>query len=69
MTHGDTVQRERLVRLITSVVHPITRDKIVGRTDATRGAMLAMIDTGKPHEAHPAYWAPFVVVGEGAPAR
>jgi hypothetical protein len=23
--------------------------------------MLAMIDKGKPHEAHPAYWAPFVV--------
>jgi CHAT domain-containing protein len=20
----------------------------------------------KPHEAHPVYWAPFVVVGEGA---
>jgi hypothetical protein len=27
--------------------------------------MLALIDKGKPHEAHPAYWAPFVVVGEG----
>jgi CHAT domain-containing protein len=28
--------------------------------------MLEMIDKGKTHEAHPAYWAPFVVVGEGA---
>jgi len=28
--------------------------------------MLAIIDTGEPHQAHPAYWAPFVVVGEGA---
>jgi hypothetical protein len=27
--------------------------------------MLALIDKGAPHEAHPAYWAPFVVVGEG----
>ncbi len=27
--------------------------------------MLALIDKGEPHEAHPAYWAPFVVVGEG----
>jgi hypothetical protein len=27
--------------------------------------MLAMINEGKPHEAHPAFWAPFVVVGEG----
>jgi CHAT domain-containing protein len=31
--------------------------------------MLAMIDGGKPEEAHPAYWAPFVLVGEGAAAR
>ena len=31
--------------------------------------MLAMIDKGEPHEAHPAYWAPFVVVGEGSTGR
>jgi CHAT domain-containing protein len=30
--------------------------------------MLDMIDNGAPHEAHPSYWAPFVVVGEGAAA-
>jgi CHAT domain-containing protein len=28
--------------------------------------MLALIDKGETHEAHPAFWAPFVVVGEGA---
>jgi hypothetical protein len=28
--------------------------------------MLDMIDRGQPHEAHPSFWAPFVVVGEGA---
>jgi hypothetical protein len=27
--------------------------------------MMAMIDTGPVHNAHPALWAPFVVVGEG----
>lgn len=27
--------------------------------------MLAPIDWGELHEAHPAYWAPFAVVGEG----
>jgi CHAT domain-containing protein len=31
--------------------------------------MLALIEKGATHEAHPAYWAPFVVVGEGAAAR
>jgi CHAT domain-containing protein len=29
--------------------------------------MLALMQTkDKPHFAHPAFWAPFVVVGEGA---
>jgi CHAT domain-containing protein len=47
------------------------RWEIAGReTDRSlRRAMLAMIDKGKPQEAHPAYWAPFVVVGEGAAAK
>jgi CHAT domain-containing protein len=31
-----------------------------------RQAMLSLIDTGVDNEAHPAFWAPFVVVGEGA---
>ena len=31
--------------------------------------MLALIDKGEPVEAHPAYWAPFVVVGEGGTGR
>jgi CHAT domain-containing protein len=31
--------------------------------------MLAHIDKGAPEEAHPAFWAPFVVVGEGAAGR
>ena len=31
--------------------------------------MLAIIDNGAKDEKHPSYWAPFVVVGEGAAAR
>jgi CHAT domain-containing protein len=54
------------VKLITAAVGAMTRDARLGRAEALRRAMLAMIDKGKPHEAHPAYWAPFVVVGEGA---
>jgi CHAT domain-containing protein len=34
-----------------------------------RRAMQALIENGAAHEAHPAFWAPFVVVGEGAAAR
>ena len=43
-----------------------TRDAKLGRAEALRRAMLALIDKGEPREAHPAYWAPFIVVGEGA---
>jgi hypothetical protein len=30
-----------------------------------RSAMLSMINNGKAYEAHPAFWAPFVLIGEG----
>jgi CHAT domain-containing protein len=60
------VSSEATVSLITQAVGAISRDKKLGRAEALRRAMLAMIYKGKPHEAHPAYWAPFVVVGEGA---
>ena len=39
--------------------------KGVIRAEAHRQAMMAMIDTGPVNNAHPALWAPFVVVGEG----
>jgi CHAT domain-containing protein len=57
------------VSLITHAVGATTRDKTLGRAEALRRAMLAMIDTGEPRQAHPAFWAPFVVVGEGAAAK
>lgn len=37
----------------------------VTRAEAQRQAMMALIDTAPAHNAHPALWAPFVVVGEG----
>ena len=63
------VDSDATVKLITSAVGAISKNNKVGRAEALRRAMLAMIDKGKPHEAHPAYWAPFVVVGEGAAQR
>ncbi len=38
----------------------------VGRAEAHRRAMMAMIDDkDRPHYAHPLFWAPFVAVAEG----
>jgi CHAT domain-containing protein len=42
----------------------------VGRAEAHRRAMLALLDDeDNPHYAHPLFWAPFVVVGEGGLTR
>jgi hypothetical protein len=41
----------------------------VDRAQALRRAMLILIDTGKDYEVQPAYWAPFVLVGEGSTGR
>jgi CHAT domain-containing protein len=59
------VYSDATVKLITASMREMTRDKSVGRAEALRRAMLVLIDKGATHEAHPAYWAPFVVVGEG----
>jgi CHAT domain-containing protein len=63
------VDSQATVKLITSAFGAMSSDKGVGRAEALRRAMLAMIDAGEPHQAHPAYWAPFVVVGEGGAVR
>jgi CHAT domain-containing protein len=53
-------------QLIAGAIGRREADKRIGRAEAMRQSMLALIDQGKPLEAHPAFWAPFVVVGEGA---
>jgi CHAT domain-containing protein len=63
------VDSEATVALITATVGEIGKNRSIGRAEAIRRSMLAMIDHGKPHEAHPTYWAPFVLVGEGAAGR
>jgi CHAT domain-containing protein len=63
------VDTEATVKLITGAVKRLTSDRTVGRAEAMRQSMLTMIDKGEPNEAHPKYWAPFVVVGEGAASK
>jgi CHAT domain-containing protein len=59
------VASDATVKLITGAVGRMASDNRIGRAEAMRQSMLALIDKGEPLEAHPAYWAPFVVVGEG----
>jgi tetratricopeptide (TPR) repeat protein/CHAT domain-containing protein len=63
------VYSDATVKLITAAIRAMARDPNVGRAEALRRAMLTLIDSGERHEAHPAYWAPFVVVGDGSGGR
>jgi CHAT domain-containing protein len=63
------VSSDSTVKLITKAVAELKTDPKIGRGEALRRSMLYMIATGKDYEAHPAFWAPFVLVGEGGAGR
>jgi len=60
------VYSDSAAKLITGAIHELAADPKLGKAEAQRRSMLKLIDQGAPEEAHPAFWAPFVVVGEGA---
>ena len=55
------------VRLTTGAFDARAADPTIGRSEALRRAILAILDdpAAAPHELDPAWWAPFAVVGEG----
>lgn len=55
------------VLLVTGTFDEIRASPAIGRAEALRRAMLKLIVRENEPSAHPAYWAPFVLVGEGAP--
>ena len=53
-------------RLTTGVFAALAREPGLGRSEALRRSAMALLDgAGDPLLAHPAAWAPFVIVGEG----
>jgi CHAT domain-containing protein len=60
------VDSNATVKLITASMREVGRGNRIGRAEALRRAMLTLIDSGDPREEHPAYWAPFIIVGEGS---
>jgi CHAT domain-containing protein len=60
------VDSDATVKLITGAMREASRDAKAGRAEALRRSMLALIGKGEARQAHPAFWAPFIVVGEGA---
>jgi CHAT domain-containing protein/tetratricopeptide (TPR) repeat protein len=64
------VDSRAAVEITTGAFAELRRNPSIGRAEAFRRSMLAaMSDRGRPRSwtpaAHPAVWAPFVIVGEG----
>ncbi len=61
------VSSEAAVLLSTRMFEESAADPDAGGAESLRRSMLAMIDDPeRPYMAHPLFWAPFVIVGEGA---
>ena len=62
------VYSDAAVRLTTGAFAELDRNPAAGRVEALHTAMAELMDDQtQADNAHPAVWAPFVVVGEGAP--
>jgi CHAT domain-containing protein len=60
------VSSEAAVALTTRMLAEYANDPGIGRAEALRRSMMAlMMKHEDPRFAHPFYWAPFVIVGEG----
>jgi CHAT domain-containing protein len=60
------VNSEAAVKLTTGAFAELSDHPEIGRAEALRRSMVRVITSGDPDEAQPAYWAPFVMVGESA---
>ncbi len=63
------VDSQATVQLVTGAIGRLAANKDIGRAEAMRQSMLALIDHGAQRDGHPSIWAPFVVVGEGGAGR
>jgi CHAT domain-containing protein len=64
------VPSDAAVNLTTGAFSELAKDPTIGRAEALRRSMMAMLDPTQPAEfAHPAAWAPFVLAGEGGAGR
>ena len=60
------VNSEAAVAITTGMLGEMADNPNIGRAEALRRSMLAMMRNGEQERfAHPMFWAPFVVVGEG----
>ncbi|MBI3515629.1 MAG: CHAT domain-containing protein [Proteobacteria bacterium] len=64
------VASQAAVRLTTGALDALKREPEIGRAEALRRAQIALLeDKSIGRSGHPMMWAPFVIVGEGAPGH
>lgn len=61
------VRTKAAEELTTSAFAAVAADPSVGRAEALRRAMSALVELKDKQKSHPEYWAPFAIVGEGGP--
>ena len=67
---GVEVDDEAAPRLMLGMLRAISHNPKLSHAEALRQSMLAAIEGARSdYEANPAFWAPFVVVGEPAKPR
>jgi TPR repeat protein/CHAT domain-containing protein len=53
-------------KALTTKMLKEAKDKTISRAEALKRSMISLINTpDSPHYAHPMFWAPFTIVGEG----
>jgi len=57
------VETNATVRLTTSTFENFAKGPTLGKASALQGAQIALMDD--PKTAHPIFWAPFVLIGDG----
>ena len=61
------VESQSATELTRGMFETLKANPTMGRSEALRRSMFRLAaNDNHPHWAHPAFWAPFVVVGEGA---
>ena len=69
VTHWS-VDSKATTKLTTGMFEAMASDPSIGRAEALRQSMLNMMnDAENPHYAHPAFWAPFSLIGDGQTAN
>lgn len=59
------VESDATVRLTSLTFEDYAKEPALGKAPALQKAQIALMDD--PKSAHPIFWAPFVLVGDGGP--